>query len=93
VEVVRWLGRSFAVGVSDLVVGSAALLLHASRLQTVDSPVGRASAPGFTLAACRAYRAARHACAAILQIDRSLAGASCSGLGAFKKTTLFVEFD
>ena len=44
------------------------LLIHASRLQTVDSPVGRASAPGFTLAACRPSRAASHAGAAILQI-------------------------
>ena len=62
------------------VVGNATLLIHASRLQTVESTVGRASAPGFTLAAYRPYRAASHACPAILQIVRPLAGESCGWL-------------
>jgi len=38
-----------------LVAGSAAFLIHADRLQTGKSPVGPASAPGFTLAACRPH--------------------------------------
>jgi len=66
------------------VVGNATLLIHASRLQTVESTVGRASAPGFTLAACRPYRAASHACPAILQIVRPLAGESCGWLRCFR---------
>jgi hypothetical protein len=73
VAITRRKGSSGACGVNDLIAGSAAFLIHASRLQTVESSVGRVSAPGFTLAACRPFRAASHAGPAILQIVRPLA--------------------